>query len=529
MTYKSPFYVRLFFVFIAVCAIAILILGGSLIYRIYKESHVPQSALGYALAERTFIETFVLDKKNGGYNYWVEKDGSVKDSKKYSIFQANIILWLGGLESQKPDQKNKELITKAADYLVKHLYKGKGEWLEFDTSNHRTKQDFFWNPRNETYIAYALLQAYRITQNRQYLRVAQETTQAQRDIYPDGEIRADYGDMQDIGYRFPEHLGHLQEYRETKNKAALEYATLFDEKYRGRLGKELLSADGKTYYYHGMATLAQLIYGYLTQNPKAYEDGSRGRETYWSAQHNDGHHFDTSKPGESSDNGRDYHDKRLAMDLVEWTQQNNEDFRDDALETWEQVKSFWDPEKPYGFLINTEEGRKTCFTIGMPMMLMDLTPPVIQTVLDTKTGFWNHQLRVTTRDPEYIWNDIQLRGIGQEPKAFDIQVPWGFSYGQVQTKTGACEGCVDYTVNFIAPFTSGIRIRLTDQFGNNTWLPVSVSSSSFMGNWDGNTNTNWFYLIILSFLGVTFLTCAIVFYLLSLKKIEPEKPKRLRK
>lgn len=520
----SPIYVRIFFALVSVCVIAIFVLAGILAYDFFRNSRAPHSAIEFDIAERDFVEKFVLDQKNGGYNYWVERDGSVRDSKKYSIFQANMILWLGGIQSQKSDQKNIVMIKRAADYLVKYLYKGNGEWLEFDSANHRTKQEFFWNPRTETYIAYALFQAYRITDTKSYLRVAIETTKAQREKFPQAVIYADYDEKLDIGYRFPEHLGQYQEFRMTREPAALAYAQLYDMNYRGRFAKELLTPDGKSYYYHGMATLAQLIYGYVAPDDAAFGAGSIGRESYWSTQHDDGQHFDPLKPGESSDNGRDYYDKRIAMDLVEWSKRNDDEYRHDALDTWETVKSFWDQSAPYGFLVNTSEDRKTCFTIGMPMMLMDLTPPKVVEYRDVQTDFWNHQLTVTLNDPEYKWNDIKFRGIGMDPTQLKFHTPWGFIYGPLDAKQGPCETCVTYTKNLISPFWGSVEVYAADLFGNASWITIPINSKVLFGNWGNwNTNSTWFYLIVLIGFGVSMLTCAVVIYIMRIKQRKNEK------
>jgi hypothetical protein len=307
--------------------------------------------------EREFLLEYVHDKDEGGFYYWVEQDGNAKDTKKYSLFQANIILWFGGLESQHPDPVNIEMIKSAADYLVKNLYKGNGEWYEYDSRNHRTKQEFFWNPRSETYIAFGLLEAYRLTKTEKYLQAALETTNAQRLKAPDAKIMADHDPTEEIGFRFPEHMGHMEEYRLTGNTEALEYARMLDERYRGRFARESLGEGDQNYYIHGTALIDQFLYALLDKNAAAYADASRSRSTYWNAPHDDEKPFNANIPGESADHGRDYYDKRAAMNLLEWTIGGEQILGSVAAfwvhDQWQRntqnVFYYWDHPIPHGF------------------------------------------------------------------------------------------------------------------------------------------------------------------------------------
>lgn len=511
---------------ISIILITLLILGALFfaLFKIYNKLKIyylsqsaPESALEYYEKERDFIDQYVRDPK-GGFYYWVERNGSVKDSKKYSLFQSNIILWLGGLESQKHDDKNLILIKDAADYLVKYLYKGKGEWFEFDSQKHHTKQDFFWNPRSETYISFALLEAYRLTEDQKYLDTAVATNKRQRDKFPDAHIFAEYDPTKEIGQRFPEHMGHLQEYRITGNVDALNYARKIDQNYRGIFGRENVNPDGSVYYYHGMAVLDKLIYGILDGNEDAYREGSIGRESYWSMSHDDSKKFNPSTPGESSDNGRDYYDKRIAMDLLEWTKTNDDVYRQDAVDLWDEVKGFWDINEPYGFLINAEEDRKTCFTIGMPQMLFDLTGPVVKQYFDESKSFFNHQMKVVMYDQDYDWNDISMRGIGLDEPTIKLDIPFGFQYGSAKSIAGPCEGCFTYEVNYLKFLPGKVNVTANDYFGNKGVNPVKVGLAYTFWKWDNlNQNSLWLYSIITISVSAFILLILLLFLLFSRK------------
>ncbi len=516
---KDPAVLRLYFTILAVSIICLGIVTGAKLYAYYLNFNAPHSALDYYEAKRDFVQEFVYDSKDGGYLYWVERDGSIKDSRKYTIFQANLLLWAGGIQTQAPHEENIAIIERTADYLIKNLYKGNGEWYEYDERNHRTRQEFFWNPRNEAYVAYALMQAYRLTEKEQYLSVALETTRAQRERFPDAQIFADYDSTLDIGYRFPENTAHYEEYLLTGNIAARDWVLLYDERYRGLHGKEFLTTDGNAYYYHGMSVIDKLIYGFLSQNEAAYQEGSVGRDFYWSMAHDDDRYFNSLVPGESSDNGRDYYDKRLAMDMLEWTHRYDPIFQEDAQEMFFEIKRFWDVKTPGGFFINTAQGRKTCFTIGMPMMLIDLTAPIIVSYATEQKSIFNHQTTITVRDPEYKWNNLDLRGIGMAPEVIKFRPFFGFRYGNRLSEAGPCEDCVTYTVNSISLFPGKAKVYTEDLFANGEWHKIDMPSRFTLSAWDNlNMSSKWYYIILLIVDIVTVFTISMLFLLFTRKK-----------
>lgn len=470
-----------------------------------------QSPFDYFIAERTFLADYVLDE-DGGFSFWVNKDGTTVDARKFSLFQANIILWLGGLNSQHPDQENLELIRSAADYLVDHLYLGSGKWARLFDPTTEKLESFFWNPRNEVYIAYALMTAYEHTQDSRYLVPALETTKRQRTLNPTGVLLDDYGTAQDIGFRFPEHTAHLKEYRITGNEDALAYAHLFDETYRNRYAKETQTdavGDPLT-YYHGIAILDKLVFAYLTQSSDAYEEATTLRHAYWYMGHDDAKMFDTDALGEISDNGRDYYDKRLAMDVVEWSHTATKDFADDAIQQWANILRFWDYAEPFGFYTNTSQERKTCFSIGQPALLMDLTAPTVLSIEVETKAFLNHQVNVVVSDPWYQWNELNLRGIGIEESGLRYRSPGSVQYASVIQKDESCESCVRYQFNVAGFLSDHSFVVIPDRFGNTTSHSISQQTKLSLFNFSDLNNASRLYYLFIFLVFALFLTMTIV-------------------
>ncbi len=505
---------RIFLAIIVLIAAVFLYFIFSQISEYLSSGSRPISSYDHYVQEREFLTRFVHDKEEGGFYYWVDKEGLVQDDRKYSLFQANVILWFGGLHSQHPDRQNIDMIESAADYLVDHLYKGNGEWYEYDTRNHRGVLDFFWNPRSETYISFALLQAYRLTDDQRYLKAAVETNEAQRRKYPDGRIYSIIDGDQEIGQRFPEHMGHLEEYLLTGNVEAIEYVRAYDEAYRGVYGKEVLNQEADIYYYHGMAVIDKLLYGYVDNNGPAYEEGSRGRNVYWSMRHDDARSFNPEIPGESSDHGRDYYDKRLAMDLIEWSKRDVQVYQDDAVDMWNEVKRFWDDEFPYGFLINTIDSRKTCFSIGVSQYLMDLTGPAVVAYQNETKGLFNHQVKITFHDEDYTWNDIELRGIGVARSELKSRIPLGSVYGKVNMTRGPCEDCVTYELNYFSLLPFKAQFGSRDLFGNIEMNDVDNPFNPFSNLSNLNSKSVFYYgFVSIAILSVLFVIYSVVFFL----------------
>lgn len=459
------------------------------------EPRFPQSALQYMQEERRFIADHVLDE-DGGFSFWVNRDGSIVDKRKLSMFQANIILWIGGIHSQDPRAEDVILIRSAADYLLEYLYGGDGHWFESYNPENKRRTEFFWNPRSETYIAYALFEAYRVIGDERYKKVAEETTANARKFMRAGRLYRQSNSEEDIGFRFPEHMGFFQEYQTTGNITALNTVEQFDTVYRGIFARE---SYGDIYgfheYYHGTAILDKLLYAYLAKNTDAFKEGSELRERYLEVGHDDAKVFDDDNLGEVSDNGRDYYDKVLAMSLVEWSNDDVEDFRNDALNAWEQILRFWDYQDPKGFYINTKQLRKTCFSIGQPGLLLDITRPEIIVVEDEIKSLWNHQLRVVIQDPKYNWNDHELRGIGLNENTFELTIRNGIPYGAVETKPGPCENCLEVRQNYIGWVDGSLQIRIADYLQNVRFFAQATDATMALSSWQELNRGSYIYYL----------------------------------
>lgn len=498
--------------------------------RAFKDYHsravAPQTALDYYNQERDFINQYARDYQNGGFYYWVNSDGSIKDSKKMSLFQANIILWAGGLESQSPDPKNIEIVKSAADYLIRYLYRGNGEWYEYDSVDHITKQDFYWNPRSEGYISFGLFQAYRLTKTRRYLQLAIETNKALRIKNPDGRIFADWDRSKDIGFRFPEHMAQYEEYKLTNNLEALDYARSIDRTYKENFAKEYLTPEqGGGSYYHGTAVLDNLLFSFVDKNPQTFAIAEQGREYYWNAPHNDSMKFNTEIPGESADNGRDYYDKRMAMDLISWSQTSLIDFQEDARDMWNELKRFWDYSKPYGFFINQERDRKTCFSIGIPQFLMDLTAPKVIAYTNKSLPFFNHQVELVMSDDQYMWNDIELKGIGLDAPTVKIKTPIGSQYGEIEKIAGPCDGCMTYRFNYFSFWPSSLKIGSYDYFSNFEYRSEKNPFSPFAYEAKLNIRSLWFYAIVTLIGGISIISYLFLYIILPRRHLRRHKKK----
>ncbi|PIR74570.1 MAG: hypothetical protein COU35_01685 [Candidatus Magasanikbacteria bacterium CG10_big_fil_rev_8_21_14_0_10_47_10] len=450
------------------------------------------------IEEREFLRQYVWDHDRGGFYYWVDRDGTVADPRKFSIFQANIILWLGGLDSQVPDSVNVEMIRSAADYLITELYVGNGEWYDYYDPETNARVEFFWNPRSDSFISYALLEAYRITGDEAYLAIAKDTNAAQRKKNPDGRIFAEFEPYPDIGYRFAEHMGQYEEYVLTGNIDALDYVQRYDALYRGVYARELVKTGQSQYtYYHGTAAFEKLFYGYLLGSEAAYAEGKQLHLLYGRSGHDDFKQFDPTTIGELSDNGRDFYDKMLAMELVEWSQTGEEKFRDEAVRLWQKdILRFWDRNAPYGFYVNLSQFRKTCFSIGQVAMLMDVTVPEIVDVHDELKSLWNHQLTVVVKDPEYYWNDHKLRGIGMDRSSLKIETPYGFQYGRGDIVPGGCEGCFAVELNYLSFANGFLNIKARDLFNNEVDYEQGTNGSFTLKKWQSLNKWSWLYYIL---------------------------------
>lgn len=371
------------------------------------EEQIP-AARDYFQWERDFLNQYVRDFSRGGYYNWVDSKGKIVNTDKYSLFQANVILWIAGIESQVPLNANIEMIRSGADFIITNM-KGlpRGTWLANTDRDGEKGKPFFWSPAVESYISYALLQAYRLAQDKRYLEVAKENLDYYMRQRPDAKVAG--------GFRFPEHMGFLEMFFIKGEKAYKDYSRKFYLSWRDIHALDEKIQEGKKIrWIHGTATLDLLLYGYYANDEEAYNEGSLRAEQYRLQYHDDSYPSEKEEM-ERADNGRDYYDKRLAMDLIQWTKTSDEMYKHDAIKTWKDILRFWDGEPPYGFWSSLDKKRKTCFGISQPAILLDLTPPEIISVSHEQTPFYSIRIVASLRDPDYNWMDHNLRGIGLNP------------------------------------------------------------------------------------------------------------------
>jgi len=460
----------------------------------------PRSAWDYFLLERDFLNQYAEIPDYGGYAYWVGKLGEMEDPRLFSIYQANFILWVGGIESQHPSEVNRTMIQKSADALLENLYKGEGEWFEWIDQEVNVVQEFNWNPRSEAHIAYALLEAHRILDDERYLNAANQTLGAQRQKNPAPPITAEYTEGLDIGYRFPEHMGHLMQTVMSGSPEGKNYADAIDEYYRGDFGKEPHPFIEDAYsFLHGAAVVDKLLYAYLSKNEEAMIE-ARALYAGYTRQGHDDYSIFENNVSEVSDNGRDYYDKRLSMALILWSETLDTRYRKDAIDMWYQSLRFWDKQDPYGFFVNLSQDRKTCFTINQPAMIMDLIPPEILSAKDHRKFWWNHQLRLLVRDPDYQWLDHNMKGIGVDPSSIRMHVPYGSRYGGVNVLPADCDDCFILEINYFSFKNGRATLKLADYFGNKVTATfdskVGFSPRGLLGwNW-----WSWMYYLTSAFI-----------------------------
>ena len=475
---------------------------------------LPTSARDYFLLERDFLDEHARIPGTDGFAYWVGGRGEVEDPRLFSIFQSNLILWVGGIESQSPSEKNRAMITSAADALVDNLYRGDGEWFEWMDQEVRVVQDFNWNPRSDAHIAYALLEAYRIVGDERYLEAANATLEAQRQKNPRPPIMAEYAPGMDIGFRFPEHMGHYVQSLMLGTPEGRDYASAIDDYYRGDFGKEPHPFIENTYsFLHGAAIVDKLLYAYLSGNEEARIDAKALYSGYTRQGHDDYLVFEDNV-SEVADNGRDYYDKRLSMALILWSQTQEPRYRQDAVNMWYESLRFWDTEAPYGFFVNLAQDRKTCFTINQPAMIMDIIAPEILKAEDHQKLWWNHQLQLLVRDPDYKWLEHDVKGIGVDPESIRLDIPYGSRYGGIKVTPGDCPDCFVLEINYFSFRDGPATLELTDYFGNKVTAHYESNTGIKLFGWLHWNWWSWMYYL------TTFFFAALLFIFLYLRTLK---------
>lgn len=348
------------------------------------------------------MKKFFFDTVYGGAYDAVTGNGTVSDSTKELIFQSNVILFLAGLNSaQAPDPSITPYANSVAGFLLNHLAwapDGPGTWYALSSRTGANAEPGGWLSPSEVYPSYALLWMYKMTGNSTYLDAARINLNYQMTHFPDGHVLR--GDNLDVNYRSPERMSYYTIWQITGNQSYLDYLKKFQTATTGKVGWENADRNGTivTLYIHGNTALDLADY-ILASGDKSSLDEARSLVANYAIQG----HTDYSR---GSDQGKDYYQKLLAMDLAMWTVTGETNYQTDAIRAYKQFVRFWDSSPPYGFWSSLEKVTKTCFSRGYPSGV-DMTPPVIE----TKSVDPN---RITARitDPSYQWLGINYTGVG---------------------------------------------------------------------------------------------------------------------
>lgn len=422
------------------------------------------SALTYFIGERNFVERYLFDPTYGGAYFSADGQGNVVNDSKNIIFQTNVILFLAGMVStQSPDPQTKTYVDSAARFVVDHLKwgtYGPGTWI-FSTDRNGS------NPvqmvpggvaATEAYFSYGLLWAYKITGNSEYLNVARTNLDTEMRLMPDGHIQSNLPLMSwDATYRSPERMTYYFMWQLTGNSSYLDYAKKVQAAILGANGWEIHDYGNGTrvkLYLHGNSVIDEIQYALVTGDQGALNE-SRQRVIEYTMQGHDDH-------ATGAEQGREYHQKLLTMNLGMWTITGELQYRDAATREYQNLVKFWDPSPPYGFWTSLAKETKTCFSRGYPMA--DLTSPTIQ------ADPTDVHVTATITDPSWEWLGLNYTPIGVNPQtaqlfySFDGQT-WAGSLALTQA------GADTYTATVpqnIASLNPQYLISSSDYFNNTS-------------------------------------------------------------
>lgn len=361
------------------------------------------SAREYLIKERQFIENYFFDPVYGGAYFSVGEQGQVLNPSKDATYQTNVILFLAGVDSEVPDPQTAKYITSAASFIVDHLYPGPygvGTWWSSTDRSGASGVWPGWLAPSEAYMSYGLLWAYKITGNHTYLDVAKANLNYQMSHFPNGHILR--ADDSDITYRSPERMTYYLMWKLTGNQSYLDYLHTFVTAATGIVGWETANVSGKIVrtYIHGESVLDLVQYATASNDQSALGEARQRVAEYWLEGGND--------YSNSSDSGKDYHQKLLGDDLSLWTATGNVQYRDESIRAYLDFVKFWDPNPPFGFWASLAKIQKTCFSRGYPSGV-DMTPPIITAASE------GQKITATIVDPNYNWLNMTQKGIGVNP------------------------------------------------------------------------------------------------------------------
>jgi mannose/cellobiose epimerase-like protein (N-acyl-D-glucosamine 2-epimerase family) len=126
------------------------------------------------------------DRERGGFMCLLNDDGSVRDDEKYIWYQGRAI-WVYSFlfNNFGHDERWLEYARKTRDFMVKHMYAGKGKWNEKVYRDGRLKEGPIESIYGGMFAAHGLAELHRAAKNPEHLELALETFHTMVKAYDD--------------------------------------------------------------------------------------------------------------------------------------------------------------------------------------------------------------------------------------------------------------------------------------------------------------------------------------------------------
>jgi hypothetical protein len=272
--------------------------------------------------------------------------------------------------------------------------------------------------------------------------------------FPDGHILTDIpSHAGDITYRSPERMAYYFMWQLTGNQTYLAYAHKIEATAFGVNGWERLNRNGTEVKIgaHPQSITDEVLFGFVSSDQTSLTEGSQLLDEYWNA----GYY------------GREDYQDFIIMDLALWTATGNVKYQTQAVQAYDKLVEFWDPNPPYGFWRDLSKETKTCFTRGYP--LLDMTPP---TIAADPVG---RVITATISDPPFSWLDMTLNGVGVNPASVYLFYSldgkqWSNNIQLTQTGNGTFAVTVPQSV---ASHNPQYLISASDYFNNTSTVQLT--------------------------------------------------------